>query len=213
MWATGRRRARWHGRVFPARSPSSEFLPMRSLILLAVAVATPVAAFADDAEDQAEKFLVSKFGAGVTRDDKVPGRPVVIVSFAQSRTLTDDGMKHLAAFKKLRELILNGCPVTDAGLQPLTALTELRELSLKRDKITDAGLEHLAKINSLQVISLNETGVTDDGLKHLKVLADLRKLGLSRVKLTDEGGKALGAIKSLRSLDLSGTRLSDDGLK
>src|SRR5262245_6748620 len=63
-----------------------------------------------------EKALetVRKLGGTWTVDEKAPGRPVVSVSFFDSR-VTDDGLKELKNLKGLQELTLWGTAITDDG--------------------------------------------------------------------------------------------------
>ena len=82
-------------------------------------LASPAAGRADDAEDKAVEFVKGLKGE-VTRDEKLPGKPVV-------------GVK------------LNFMQVTDAGLKELAPLTNLTTLSLSGTRVTDAGLKELQK--------------------------------------------------------------------
>lgn len=75
---------------------------------------------ADDAEDKAVA-VVEKMGGKITRDEKLPGKPVVA---------TD----------------LFGPKVTDAGLKELAPLKNLTTLSLRDTKVTDAGVAELQKV-------------------------------------------------------------------
>jgi len=78
---------------------------------------SPVASRADDAEDKAVAF-VEKVGGKVTRDEKMPGKPVVTLSL-NDRRITDAGLKELAPLTNLTELNLFGTKVTDAGVREL----------------------------------------------------------------------------------------------
>ena len=72
---------------------------------------------ADDAEDKAVAF-VEKLGGKVTRDDKLPGKPVTTLDLVGTK-MTDAGLKELAALKSLSSLNLTGTKVTDAGEKEL----------------------------------------------------------------------------------------------
>ena len=60
--------------------------------------------YADDAEDKAVAF-VEKLGGKVTRDEKLPGKPVIGVHLSFS-AVTDAGLKELAPLKNLATLDL-----------------------------------------------------------------------------------------------------------
>ena len=55
--------------------------------------------YADDAEDKAVAF-VEKLGGRVTRDEKLPGKPVIGVHLSFN-AVTDVGLKELAPLKNL----------------------------------------------------------------------------------------------------------------
>ena len=80
--------------------------------------------YADDAEDKAVAF-VEKLGGRVTRDEKLPGKPVIGVHLSFS-TVTDVGLKELAPLKNLTSLVLAGTQVTDVGLKELRHSKTLR---------------------------------------------------------------------------------------
>src|SRR5215510_11853533 len=81
------------------------------------------------ADEAAAVKAIEKLGGKVTRDDKLPGKPVVAVD-------------------------LGSTTVTDAGLKELKELKTLQSLSLSRTKVTDAGLKELKEIESLQSLNL-----------------------------------------------------------
>jgi hypothetical protein len=61
-------------------------------------------------------------------------------------SVTDEGVKALAAPGRLRSLVLAHTKVTDAGLKELAACKQLREISLGGcDKVTGAGRAELLK--------------------------------------------------------------------
>ena len=68
---------------------------------------------------------IQALGGKITRDDKLPGRPVIVVSLAYCK-IADTDLRHLKELKDLRKLYLGDTKITDAGLK------ELRELKFKR---------------------------------------------------------------------------------
>jgi internalin A len=134
-------------------------------VLLLCLAASPVCR-ADDAEDKAVA-LVEKLGATVTRDEKLPGKPVVEVDL-HSTAVTDAALKQLAALKNLTALSLSETKVTDAGLKELTTLKNLTTLHLHYTKVMDAGLKVLAALKNLTALDLMFTEVTDAGVKELQ---------------------------------------------
>ena len=70
---------------------------------------------ADPAEDKAVA-AVEKLKGSVTRDPKLPGKPVVTVNLSVTKA-KDPDLKELAGLKNLSALYLGFTEVTDAGLR------------------------------------------------------------------------------------------------
>ena len=113
-------------------------------IALLLSLAVGLAGCGREPSDPAEKSAsaILKLGGVVSRDKKLPGRPVVGVD-------------------------LSGNKITDAGLKDLKDLTGLQWLDLTVNKISDAGLKDLKDLKGLQTLSLSFTQITDAGLKDL----------------------------------------------
>lgn len=88
--------------------------------------------------------FVEKLGGSVTRDEKMPGKPVVGVILYGPK-MTDAGLKELASLTNLTTLDLHDTAVTDAGLKELAPLTKLTTIFLFNAAVTDAGLKELQK--------------------------------------------------------------------
>ena len=74
---------------------------------------------------------------GVRLPSEVDG--VVLIESAT----TDEDLRPLNAFPRLKRLSLAGTPVTNAGLQFLSALTRLEHLNLSHTQVTEAGVNDL----------------------------------------------------------------------
>jgi len=85
---------------------------------------------------------IEKLGGTVTRDAKLPRKPIVGVNLGGT-DVTDAGVKELKELKSLQTLNLNGTDVTDAGLKQLKELKHLQTLDLRGTKVTDAGVKEL----------------------------------------------------------------------
>ncbi len=103
----------------------------------------PPRAQGDEAEDRAVE-AIRKVDGAVARDEKAPGRPVVYVDL-NYRTVTDEGLKELRAFKGLRTLCLGFTQVTDVGLKELRGAKGLRVVYLNNTPVTEAGIADLQK--------------------------------------------------------------------
>src|SRR5213082_3475982 len=110
---------------------------MRTMLIGAVMLLACLSGAARADEASAVK-AVEKLGGKVTRDDKLPGKPVIGVNLAGTQ-VTDAGLKELKHLKQLTSLNLIHTPVTDAGVKELKELKQLTSLSLHGTKVTDAG--------------------------------------------------------------------------
>ena len=159
---------------------------MPVLALFLVATASSYGATEDQATAKLTKLL-----AIITRDDTLPGHPVVKVSL-QARNVTDDDLEALEDLPQLRELYLGyGTHTTDKGLAHVQHLKHLELLYLPETQITDAGLKYLKDLTDLQKLNLGSPGVTDEGLPELQGLKKLKLLNVSGSRVTEAGAAAL----------------------
>ena len=105
---------------------------------------------------------IEKLGGSVTRDERLPSRPVISIN-------------------------LSGTRVTDAELIYVGGLTQLKKLDLHGTQVTDAGLEHLKKLTQLQMLFLHQTEVTDVGVEHSKGWPNSSGCAFPKPKLPTRG--------------------------
>lgn len=154
-------------------------------------------------------------GAKFSRDDNLPGKPIVQVDwtlFFGGRVARED-IKFLSTLPELRDLRLGGLNVTDDAAKEIAPMKNLRVLNLGGSKISDAGLTELAKLPRLEDLWLAGTAVSDDGLKTLVKIKTLKKVGLFNCNVGDAGILALKGLDTLEELQLANTRITDAGLK
>ena len=152
------------------------------------------------ADEKSALAAIEKLGGSV-RGVALDTDALEIDFHLQGDSLTDEGLVHLAGFKKLINLHLGGTQVTDAGMAQLKRLSSLRRLHLEKTEVGDAGLVHLKGLADLEYLNLYATKVTDDGLEHLKGLKKLRRLYLWQSKVTEEGAEKLR--KALPDLEVN----------
>ena len=116
---------------------------MRTMLVGAVMLLACLSGAARADEASAVK-AVEKLGGKVTRDDKLPGKPVIGVNLCSTR-VRDADLKELKDLKQLTSLQLGGGRVTDAGLKGLKDLKQLTSLNLGSTKVTDDGVADLQK--------------------------------------------------------------------
>src|SRR5438132_7218776 len=83
------------------------------------------------ADEASAVKAVENLGGKVTRDDKLPGKPVIAVNLYGTK-VTDAGLKELKHLKQLTSLNLACTQVTAAGLKELKHLKQLTSLKLSR---------------------------------------------------------------------------------
>jgi formylglycine-generating enzyme required for sulfatase activity/endonuclease YncB( thermonuclease family) len=156
---------------------------------------------------------LGKFVPAVKIDQ--PGNRVVAIELtANKRKLTDDDLRQLRKFVKLRSVDLHGTAITDAGLDHLAALADLAELGLDWTKVTPARVVRLVKDRSkFQALSLSGVHFGDSDLGELKGLTGLGLLGLRGSSVTDKGLVHLKPFTKLRVLSLMSTGIGDAGLE
>jgi WD40 repeat protein len=130
---------------------------------------------------------LAKVGAGIKRDEKQPGKPVVWVDLTNKTKVTDADLKDVKYLKSLQTLNLGVTRATDACLEELKGLKALQALQVPLTQVTDKGLEQLKGHHGLQILNLAGTRVTNAGLEHLKGLGKLRLLDLTGTHVTDVG--------------------------
>jgi hypothetical protein len=189
-------------------------LPILWLVLALLLIPPKAPLPAGEREDRAVQ-LVKRLGCGVDRDEKAPGRPVIVVYLANSKVTRSDLKKlaeELAGLKELRRLDVSSTRTTDAGLEEIAVLKQLQWLELSCTLVTDAGLKHLAALQELRELELESTGVTDAGLRELAALKKLERLNLCFTRVTDMGLRQLAVLKELRVLRLRESQVSEAGI-
>ncbi len=191
-----------------------------SLVLCGVAV--PIVRAGD--EVAAAIASLRQRGALVVMDEKnADGNSVVEIQLCK-RVFGDADLAALKRFPNLKSLNLQGSTVTDDGVKHLAALPGLHTLDLWNTAVTPAGLEPVAKLKSLHTLRYNTRQMTDEALRQLLRLGlahklnlasgergrpasidDVRELQLWSVALTDAGLRELSAFKNVTTIDLSGT--------
>lgn len=129
----------------------------------------------------------------------------------EAPNVSDAGLVHVAALKKLYQLCLRCPQITDAGIIHLMGLHELDDLDLESDLITDVGLVHLKKLPRLRQLALRGNGITDAGLIHLKGLL-LYRLNLASDRITDAGLVHLAPHTKVQVLGME-CAITDAGMK
>lgn len=114
---------------------------------------------------------------------------VTTLHFDGARTLTDEGLLHVARMPQLEHIDLSGwhSPITDRGLEAFAGLENLRTLSMCwPQRITDAGVAHLAHCQNLESVNLMGTPTGDGAIRALRGKPGLHKLKTGKL-VTDAG--------------------------
>ena len=114
------------------------------MVLVGVGLLLACLSGAARADEASAVKAVENLGGKVTRDDKLPGKPVIGVHLHEIG-VTDAALKELADLKQLTWLSLTVTRVTDAGLKELADLKQLTTLNLEDTKVTADGVADLQK--------------------------------------------------------------------
>ena len=79
----------------------------------------------------------------------------------------DNGLKTIAQFENLEELILNGTKISGSTLYLLESCKKLERISLANTKVSAKGIEGLAKMNSLKKVYLWQSGLSQTEIYNL----------------------------------------------
>ncbi len=120
---------------------------------------------------------------------------------------TDDGLRHLAALRELRELDISVSGLGDRGLATLGLLEHLEVLHLDGTRLTDRGLDAVASFSRLRALDLSRTQVGPEGLAALARLPALEFLSVAGIDLSDAPDGLFGGFPALRVLQASRTGL------
>ena len=123
---------------------------------------------------------------------------LTVLRLGNSRTLSDDGIKHLVRLPGLRELDLSHTRVTDEGLNVLSELPALESLNLVMTSVTDAGVAHVAHCSALQRLHLMWTRTGDGAIRALAGKEHFTHLW-SGNEVTDDGLALLHDIPAFKS--------------
>lgn len=138
----------------------------------------------------------------------------LVIGDSWGENLTDASLAHLATFPALKRLSLVGVSrTTDGGFVRLKGLTDLEELELDYTSISDDGLSHFSGLSKLRSLSLRNTAVTDAGLAHLEGFGRLRRLMLDDTKVTDGGLAYLHGMSELQEVWLQDTNVTERGCR
>lgn len=148
---------------------------------------TPAPALAPDWRPRAQEISALEKDLGVKL---VPRSQVatdgLILRTASAPRHCDDAI--LAKLASVAPLIVDAelarTSITDAGLKALAACENLRSLDLTRTSVTSEGLSAIAGLKKLEKLNLTETAVDDPGVEKLKAVPSLKRVWLFGTKAT-----------------------------
>lgn len=110
--------------------------------------------------------------------DKIAGNGSITNLELPSCGITDEGMKAIGSFKRLRNLRIDSTGVTAAGIAAITGIKTLTSLNFSRTAFDDEAAGVLANMPGLTNLDLGDTKITDTGLAKLQSLKKLTSLNL-----------------------------------
>jgi internalin A len=152
--------------------------------LLILAAGLPAWAAEPQVSEDPAVAAVEALGGKITRNDKLPGRPIVHVNLVGT-SFSDADLKNFRGLPHLHTLFVGRTQITDAGVQGLKELPALETLCLGSPAVTAAGLRELKEVKGLKSLCLGSLRVSGAMLKEVKALAGLQKLVLTGIKTND----------------------------
>jgi len=125
--------------------------------------------------------------------------------------LKDEDLECLEHLPYLERLYLAATPVSNKGLAHVAACKRLKRLSLWRTRITDLGMDYLRNLEDLELLDIQETKVTEAALAHLKHLPRLKKLKQT-IELSDEGIELLARFPHRPVTSVHARRITAQGM-
>src|SRR5262245_41787444 len=121
--------------------------------------------------------------------------------------ISDEGMLHLKAAPKIRDLSLFYSEwITDQGMTAIAGWKHLKRLNVRGTRISDVTLQLVSRITGLDALDIAQTAVTDNGLDYLITLVNLKELSMGGGRRSNGGLSVLKMLPTLTYLDLSGAR-------
>lgn len=189
-------------------------LPHQLLLAVILGLMTSFAVAEEENLDESKAMeKIKLLGGKISRDDKLPGRPVVEVSFKQNKKFSYRYLRLLKPFSELTTLNVSGTQITDAGMLEIGKFTSLTSLYISKAEISDVGVKELRHLNNLTTLNIVGNKITDEGLKSIGELTQLERLHIGRSDVTEVGLKELNNLKNLRELNLANASLNDACVK
>lgn len=132
--------------------------------------------------------------------------------FLAETGVTDETLKKLSSFKKLRYLALEKTKVTGAGLEAVSALP-IRHVAMQGCELSEDVFKAFGKMPSLEELWLSDAKMDAGWLKHIAHLRNLKDLNLRQAAFDDGAATAIGQMPALKDLTISNTALTDKGLE
>src|SRR6266542_2040188 len=153
---------------------------------------------AGEAEDKAIK-LVEHHGGKITRDEKLPGKPIIAIDLSGA-SITQSELPALAAFSHLATLDLRRAHNIHYGaINELAKFKSLTALGLTLDY---AWIDRISQLTNITALDLEVRTEADADMKQLAKLSNIRTLDIAWAKITDAGVKELAGLKTLTKLTL-----------
>ncbi len=103
--------------------------------------------------------------------------PLVYLNLSENRKITNIGLEYIRGLEQLSMLNLSSCSLTDDGIKHLAAMTRLEYLDLSYcNRLSDNGLKHLRNLPKLSYLQLQgclritKAGIARFGRRSLTII-------------------------------------------
>jgi internalin A len=132
--------------------------------------------------------------------------------FLERTGITDETLKKLSGFKKLKYISLEGTKVTAAGLEAISG-APIEHLAMQGCELSEDAFKVFGKMTALEELWLSDAKMKSAWLKHVATLPKLRELNLMRADFDDAAVKYVVTMPNIQGLTLNSTNLGDAGFQ
>jgi hypothetical protein len=113
------------------------------------------------------------------------------------RKIHDADLASFAGLTRVQDFCITDTDITDEGMKVIANFPKLKFLNLDGGKVTGSGFRDLGQLEKLEVIWLRHTKLQDENLNYFSLFPKLSTVLLQHTKVTREGLWSLAKLKHL----------------
>ncbi|VTU01755.1 serine threonine protein partial : Serine/threonine protein kinase with PASTA sensor(S) (Fragment) OS=Rhodopirellula sallentina SM41 GN=RSSM_02570 PE=4 SV=1: Pkinase: LRR_6 [Gemmataceae bacterium] len=166
----------------------------------------------DDLPDDPFTLVGVELSGGTPEEVKRLAAIPTLESFTEAGgAITAESLRALVPSKETLTQFYSGSEMTDDDLRVVGQFARLKSVHATGPRVTDVGAGHLAGLKELYSVALPNSAVTAAGVRRLATLPALAGLVAFDSALGDDAVEALAALKGLTLLNVTRTRVTAAG--